>query len=446
MAHLKLHAIDSVADHIGVAGAVEDNIMVFNTNGLPKDGGLKISDLAVVNHTHVEADITDLDKYTQAQVDSLLALQDELSELGDVVITNVNDGEILTYDNGTGKWINETLAEAGVAAAFHTHPGTDVLLDTTSFDGALSASDVNVQIALETLDDAVAAGAAIWGNISGNLSDQTDLQAALDAQDELAEMNDVSITAVTDDEILQYDNVSGQWINQTLAEAGIASLVHTHVAADVTDFDSAVDGRITLQKGVANGLATLGGGGKIPTSQLPSLAITDVNVVANIAARDALVVQEGDVAKVIDAGSGQPETYIYDGSVWVLLEDSDSVLSVNGQTGTVVLDTDDVTEGSSNLYYTEGRVSANSDVAANTAARHTRNQDEQLRGGLVDTDASGNMSITGELKIRVFRQASQPALFADDYMAIWVDTDDSNRTYLMFRESSSNTTLVELAP
>ena len=41
--------------------------------------------------------------------------------------------------------------------------------------------------------------------------------------------------------------------------------------------------------------------------------------------------------------------------------------SVNGQTGVVVLDTDDINEGTTNLYYTDARVDANSDVVANTA-------------------------------------------------------------------------------
>lgn len=44
-----------------------------------------------------------------------------------------------------------------------------------------------------------------------------------------------------------------------------------------------------------------------------------------------------------------------------------AVDSVNTQTGDVVLDTDDISEGTSNLYYTDARVSANSDVTANTA-------------------------------------------------------------------------------
>ena len=44
-----------------------------------------------------------------------------------------------------------------------------------------------------------------------------------------------------------------------------------------------------------------------------------------------------------------------------------AVDSVNSQTGAVVLDTDNISEGSSNLYYTDARVAANSSVAANTA-------------------------------------------------------------------------------
>jgi hypothetical protein len=44
-----------------------------------------------------------------------------------------------------------------------------------------------------------------------------------------------------------------------------------------------------------------------------------------------------------------------------------TVSSVNTQIGTVVLDTDDINEGTTNEYYTEARVSANSSVTANTS-------------------------------------------------------------------------------
>ncbi len=95
--------------------------------------------------------------------------------------------------------------------------------------------------------------------------------------------------------------------------------------------------------GQPNGLATLDGAGTIPTSQLPALAITDVYVVADITARDALTVQEGDVAKVTDSdGNGNPQTYIYDGTVWVDIQETSDVISINGFTGVVILEDDDI--------------------------------------------------------------------------------------------------------
>lgn len=60
---------------------------------------------------------------------------------------------------------------------------------------------------------------------------------------------------------------------------------------------------------------------------------------------------------------------IYNGSVWQKVDNTDAVISVNGQVGIVNLTTSNISEGT-NLYFTQERVSANTDVAANTAARH----------------------------------------------------------------------------
>jgi hypothetical protein len=122
------------------------------------------------------------------------------------------------------------------------------------------------------------------------------------------------------------------------------------------------------EKGAANGVATLNAAGKLTSSQIPAIAITSTFVVADIAARDALVigvadgeVQEGDVAIVTDASadpnvSSGGSNYIYNGSAWQrLLSPNEAVSSVNGLTGVVVLDSDDIAEGSSNLYYTTAR-------------------------------------------------------------------------------------------
>jgi nitrogen fixation protein len=87
---------------------------------------------------------------------------------------------------------------------------------------------------------------------------------------------------------------------------------------------------------------------------------------------------------------------------------TDAVTSVFGRTGAVVAVSGDytttlVTEGT-NLYYTEGRVSANTDVAANTAARHnavtlgTANglslSTQQLSLGLSSSSTNGALSST----------------------------------------------------
>jgi hypothetical protein len=79
------------------------------------------------------------------------------------------------------------------------------------------------------------------------------------------------------------------------------------------------------------------------------------------------------------------------------------VSSVNGQTGVVVLTTTNIAEGT-NLYYTEARVNSNTNVAANTAARHaavtlgTANglslNVQQLSLGLASAGVTGALSGT----------------------------------------------------
>ena len=65
----------------------------------------------------------------------------------------------------------------------------------------------------------------------------------------------------------------------------------------------------------------------------------------------------------------------------------DTVTSVNTQTGDVVLDTDDISEGTSNLYYTEARVSANTSVAANTLKNTYPSADATKVGHITVTQA-----------------------------------------------------------
>ena len=71
-----------------------------------------------------------------------------------------------------------------------------------------------------------------------------------------------------------------------------------------------------------------------------------------------------------------------------LLDNTNLIASVNGQTGTVVLDSDDIAEGSTNEYYTEAKVSANTSVAANTAKVSNANHTGDVEGSTILTIAA----------------------------------------------------------
>jgi len=86
---------------------------------------------------------------------------------------------------------------------------------------------------------------------------------------------------------------------------------------------------------------------------------------------------------------------IFHGGTWQKVDNTDAVSSVNGFTGAVSLTTDNIPEGTTNLYFTDARVSANTDVTANTASRHnpvTISTTGSING--LNIDVSQQLSIT----------------------------------------------------
>lgn len=98
-------------------------------------------------------------------------------------------------------------------------------------------------------------------------------------------------------------------------------------------------------RGAANGVASLDAGGKVPASELPAIAITDVFTVASQAAMLALTAERGDVAVRSDLNksfvlAAEPASTLAN---WVELRTpTDAVLSVAGKTGAVTLAKADV--------------------------------------------------------------------------------------------------------
>lgn len=153
-----------------------------------------------------------------------------------------------------------------------------------------------------------------WGDIGGTLSAQTDLQAALN---------------------LKYDASNPDGFISGVSWGDI-----TGTLSDQTDLQNSLNLKEdTANKNQANGYAGLDGDGKIISTLLPSLVITETFVVASQAAMLALTAQQGDVAVRTDLNksfiltNNDPATL----SSWQeLLTPTDSVLSWNGRTGAIV--------------------------------------------------------------------------------------------------------------
>lgn len=137
----------------------------------------------------------------------------------------------------------------------------------------------------------------------------------------------------TDTKKFYVGNGEGNALTEFTNSAQLANLLlqksekeHTHSSVDVTDFSSAVDERIALQKAKANGIATLDSAGKIPNAQIPNV-FKEATVVDNITARDELTPFQGLHALVIDAsadptvGAGGGAEYVYNGSKWIKISE-----------------------------------------------------------------------------------------------------------------------------
>lgn len=217
----------------------------------------------------------------------------------------------------------------------------------------------------QTLDKAAVGLSNVDNTSDANKPVSTATQTALDAKQAIdSDLTAIAGLSPANDDIMQ--RKAGAWTNRTPAQVksdlaltksdvGLSNVPNTdatnrdnhtgtQTAATISDFSTAADARITAQKGAANGLATLGADAKIPSNQLPAIAITNTFVVNSQAAMLALAANVGDVAVRTDVN----KSYVLsaaDPTVlgnWQELLAPGQVLSVNGQTGAVSLSASDV--------------------------------------------------------------------------------------------------------
>lgn len=161
-----------------------------------------------------------------------------------------------------------------------------------------------------------------------------------------------AVVAVEATDLLALSEATGATFAQKKVTANqMANFVSARIVTDGTTFDvfgsaAAVQALAAAtyiplaQRGAANGVPTLDAGSKIPTTFLPTLAITSTSVVTTQAAMLALVAEEGDVA--IRTDFTPRRAFILKGADptvlanWEALNPGTTVTSINGLTGDAI--------------------------------------------------------------------------------------------------------------
>ena len=235
-----------------------------------------------------------------------------LSDTGTVTSAMITDETIVNAD------ISPTAAIAyGKINLNGTITSADIV------DGTIVNADINAAAAIEKT------------KISGT---------AITAADTGTVTNDMLAGSIDTSKILNFDTeVQQNRLDQMAAPTASVSL-NSQKITNLADPSSAQDAvtlnYISTQKGANNGIATLDAGGKIPTSELPAIAISETFVVANESAMLALTAQTGDIAIRTDVNksfilTASPASTL--GNWQELLAPLDSVTSVDGNTGAVNL-------------------------------------------------------------------------------------------------------------
>jgi len=165
----------------------------------------------------------------------------------------------------------------------------------------------------------------------------------------------------------------------------------------------------TSEKAQPLGVATLDASGKVPTSQIPLQGDLNYqgtwNASTNTPTLTSSVGTQGYYYVVNVAGTTNlngitdwqiGDWAIYNGSVWQKVDNTDAVSSVNGQTGTVVLTTTNIAEGT-NEYFTTAKarasVSAGTGISYDNSTGVITNSSPSLGGDVVGPSSATDNAV-----------------------------------------------------
>lgn len=182
-----------------------------------------------------------------------------------------------------------------VATGNHTHDSQYAALGHTHTIAQIDALQATLDDKLEATD---LAAYATTSAVTSGLAGKADTNHTHAASDMVSGTLDIA-------RIPTGTNATTVALGNHTHDGAYSALVHTHDDRyyTETEVDTALTDKLNAsEKGVANGVATLDAGGKLPASQLPTLAIKDTFTVASQAAMLALTAQRGDMAIRTDNG------------------------------------------------------------------------------------------------------------------------------------------------
>ena len=266
------------------------------------------------------------------------------------------NGKILLRNDTASNWTTEnpvlSKGEIGVeidTAKFKFGDGVKTWTQLSYAGTVVSASNTNGHITIDGVDTTVYTLPAGGSAIGGVKTTSSGAGTVKINSGGTMQLNTSGATAGT------YTKLTVNNMGVVTAGADVtASDIPTLTLAKISDAGTAASKDVGTSSG---NVPILDSNGKLDTSVLPALALSETFTAANQAAMLALNAQQGDICIRTD----QSKTYILSASPastlanWKeLVSPADSVSSVNGKTGAVTLTTTDISEGT-NLYYTQAR-------------------------------------------------------------------------------------------